>query len=500
MKNYIIRIFLLANLIFITSCSNDHSHEEEADHHEHEGTSITQFSDSTEIFMEYPALVVNQESKFLIHLTDLKDFKAVTNGVLTVTFYNDQSKISIEESKPARAGIYTPTIKFDRSGNYTMIINLKGNQVTDNIIVKNVIVYKSENDIPHLNEVNSALISFLKEQQWKIDFETKYVERKNIQSSILVKGEVIAKPEYYSKVVSPLPGLIIPSNNTNFPKLGTFVNKGKVLINISPSSDENLSLSKIKNEYELAKLEYDRVNKLFSINAVSKKRFDQAKYDFESKNKFYNNISKQIKITENGFALVAPIDGFIENISAVLGSQIEIGQELFSIINSSKLILKANLPSNNFIIANESKDASFKIEGYDKEFLISKLNGKLISISSTLDEQNKTIPIYFEFDNPENLIKVGMFAEVFIKAGKIKNSIVIPESSIIDEDGMHTAYVQIKGESFEKRIIKTGIADSGFIEVIEGINENERVVTKGAYQVRLAALSPESEIGHGHVH
>ena len=93
-----------------------------------------------------------------------------------------------------------------------------------------------------------------------------------------------------------------------------------------------------------------------------------------------------------------------------------------------------------------------------------------------------------------------MYTEVFIKVGKEFECTSIPESAIINEDGLHTAYIQTEGESFEKRIIKTGIIENGYVQVIDGLKVGERVVTDGSYQVRLAALSPESAIGQGHVH
>jgi multidrug efflux pump subunit AcrA (membrane-fusion protein) len=93
-----------------------------------------------------------------------------------------------------------------------------------------------------------------------------------------------------------------------------------------------------------------------------------------------------------------------------------------------------------------------------------------------------------------------MYAEVFLKAGEPAEYISIPEPAIVDEDGLHTTYVQLEGEAFEKRILKTGITDGGYIQILDGLKIGERIVTKGAYQVRLAALSPESAIGHGHAH
>lgn len=463
--------------------------------------SVTQFNGSTELFMEYPQLVVGTEAKFLIHLNDLTNFKPVTQGTLAIEIVNQSgNELNVSLDKPARAGIFTPVIKFDAPGNYTMTMNLTGAQVSDIIVVKDVTVYSSLSDAPKSDEAKPTLISFLKEQQWKIDFATEPVTKRKLQSSVPATGEIIAKPELYSKVVSPVGGILLPKNNSNFPRLGSFVSKGAVLLNISPSADASSNIQKIKSDYLLSKSEYERVQNLFEKKAASQKRLDESRFDFESKQASYNSLIDQIKFTENGYAIVSPIDGYIENITVHLGSQVTGGQELVTIINPARLILKANVPASKFEDANNSKDASFKIEGYNDELLISSLNGRKISVSSSLNTENRTVPVYFEFGNPQNKIKVGMYAEVFIKTGEKQESISIPESAVIDEDGMHTVYVEIEGEAFEKRILKTGISDGGYIQVFEGLKEGERVVTKGAYQVRLAALSPESAIGQGHVH
>ncbi|PKL89440.1 MAG: hypothetical protein CVV23_05335 [Ignavibacteriae bacterium HGW-Ignavibacteriae-2] len=493
-----ILIFAVA-LTFLGACS--HEHETEAEVHEHGGTSVTQYTDSTEIFLEYPALVVNQDAKFLVHLTDLKKFKAVTQGILTVEFTNGRgAKLSLTEDKPVRDGIYTPVIKFTEPGNYIMNITLKGEQVSDNIIVNDVKVYSNENEIPHEEETESSSISFLKEQQWKIDFANEPVIKRKLVKSVLATGEIKPKPEYFSKVVSPIAGIVLNKNNSNLGSIGTFVKGGEVLLNISPSVDASANIQKIKNDYLLAKSEYERAKKLFEKKAVSQKRLDEAKFDFESKQVSYNSLAEQIKITENGYSVISPIDGYIEMINFNLGDQIKPGQELFTIINPSKLVLKVNVPSTQIEAAVNSKNASFSIEGINREFSISDLNGKKISVAIGLDAVNRTIPVYFEFTNPQNQIKIGMYAEVYIHEGQGEEYIAIPDSAIIDEDGLHTAYVQVEGEAFEKRILKTGITDGNYVQILEGLNEGERVVTQGAYQVRLAALSPESAIGQGHVH
>ncbi|KUG26999.1 putative co/zn/cd efflux system membrane fusion protein [hydrocarbon metagenome] len=493
-------ILLSAVLTFLVSCTHDHDHETE-EGHEHGAISVTQYTDSTEIFMEYQPLLVNKETEFLIHLTDLKNFKAVTEGVLTAEFVNEnRNKITVTEYEPARAGIYIPSVIFDNAGNYKMTITLKGGQVSDVIIVEDVKVYANSSELPHIHEEESSDISFLKEQQWKIEFANEPVQKRKLQKSVLATGEIKPKPENYAKVVSPVRGTILAKHNSKINSIGDYVKTGEVLLIISPSADASINVQRIKSEYLLAETEYQRVNNLFDRKAVSQKRLDEARSDFEAKRSSYNSLTDQIKITDNGYAILSPINGYIEKLNFSLGENLESGEKLFTIVNPNRLILQANIPSSRSEDVINSNDASFRVEGLNKEYSIKELNGGKISVAAGLNQTNRTISVYYEFNNPQNKIKIGMFAEVFMKIGEGEELLAIPESAIINEDGLHTAYVQLEGEAFEKRILKTGIIDQGYVQVLEGLKEGERVVTKGAYQVRLAALSPESAIGHGHVH
>lgn len=495
--------FLILALLFswlLTGC-HSHDHPEEAAQTEAPTVSVTLYTKATELFLEYPQLVAGEEAKFLVHLTDLKDFKPVTTGKLVMTFtHQSGEKVTVTEEKPARAGIFTPTVKIGKTGKYKLEMNLTGSQVNDLITVDEVVVFASKKEFPPEKEENAALVSFLKEQQWKIDYATEPVATQMMQSSIISTGEFIAKPESFSKVISPLTGIILVKKNANFPKIGAFVKKGATLLHISPTSDAGLNLQKIKSDYLLAGQELERVKLLYEKNAVSKKRLEEATSDYDTKSAVYNALLDQVKLTENGFSILAPIDGYVESVFVSLGSHVTSGQELLSIINPARIVLKANVPAAKYEAADKAVDASFIIEGQDEELVLSKLRGKKVAISSSVNPANRTVPVYFEFDNPKRSIKIGMYAEVFIKTGKPEETMAIPESAIVDEDGNSTVYVLVGGESFEKRIVKTGVKDNGFVQILSGLKEGERIVTKGAYQVRLAALAPESAIGHGHTH
>jgi len=77
--------------------------------------------------------------------------------------------------------------------------------------------------------------------------------------------------------------------------------------------------------------------------------------------------------------------------------------------------------------------------------------------------------------------------------------VTIPFEAIVVDRSAPTAYVMLEGELFQKRELELGIRDGEFVEVRRGIAAGERVATRGAYVVKLAALSPTS-FGPGHQH
>jgi multidrug efflux pump subunit AcrA (membrane-fusion protein) len=92
-----------------------------------------------------------------------------------------------------------------------------------------------------------------------------------------------------------------------------------------------------------------------------------------------------------------------------------------------------------------------------------------------------------------------MSLTVHIETARAEEGLSIPESAVVGEEGRFVAFVQVGGESFQKRDLALGIRDAGHAQVISGLSEGERVVTKGAYALRLASVST-SIPAHGHEH
>ena len=90
-------------------------------------------------------------------------------------------------------------------------------------------------------------------------------------------------------------------------------------------------------------------------------------------------------------------------------------------------------------------------------------------------------------------------ARVHVLTGAPVKALAVPASAIVDDGTEPVVFVEISGERFERRPVQLGLRDRGRVQVLAGVAPGERVVSRGAYQVRLAAASgaiPQ----HGHVH
>lgn len=181
------------------------------------------------------------------------------------------------------------------------------------------------------------------------------------------------------------------------------------------------------------------------------------------------------------------------------GDSVEEGKLLFVVIDVSRIWLVAKVFEPDIPKAEAATAAWFKIEGYDQPFTIDESNGRVVTVGRVINPKSRTVPVIFEMENPDNKIRIGQFAEVFVATGEPQKRLAIPTTAMLDDRGKQIVFVQTEGETFERRVLTTGIRSKGLIEVKAGVKGGERVVTKGAYEVRLAAASgaiPE----HGHVY
>ena len=340
---------------------------------------------------------------------------------------------------------------------------------------------------------HSDEIIFPKAQAAKTTFEVREIQPASFNQVVKTTGQVLAAPGDEAVIVATSNGVVSFSSN----KLteGTKVQKGQSLFQIS-SKDiaEGDYYTKVKATYEAAKASYDRAEALVKDKIISQKEFESTKLEFENAKTAYNAVSNNK--TAKGVSVNAPINGHMKNILVKEGEYITVGQPLATVSQNQRLVLRAEVSQRYYNAMQSVKSANFKTP-YDNK--VYSLEGRLLSFGKTSNENSFFIPVSFEFDNKGEVIP-GSFVEVYLISSPIENTLSIPVSALTNEMGIYYVYVQIDEEGYRKQEVALGANNGKEVQIIKGLHPGDRVVTQGAYQVKMASASGAIPHGHSHEH
>ena len=521
----IILCILVVGLSVILLVSRfDQSDVSPSDEDGSEPVQVTLWTANAELFLEYPPLLVGQAATFLAHLTDIRTFTPVNVGHVEVRFAApNQADLTFTVTKPLRSGIFTPIVTIATPGSYEMHLTLTSESLTADFHIGEVQV------VEHMPSLEASAvagseepsITFLKEQQWQIAFATEIAALRSMPSTIHSRGTVKPVMGNEAIVTAPVTGLVVlPPGGTRF-VVGRHVTAGEVLAAIAPllSAESRAELKSAVAQAtatrELARRELRRSIHLFEEGILSERRVEQAQASMHIAESRYEEattrlttltIAQQFDHTEKrdqsqDFLVRAPLAGTLVAVHLTPGERIEAGEVLFTVIDLNQVWIEARVYAKDLPTLSDTSRASFRIVDGSGRSQAERPGSRLIAIGDVIDKATKTVPVIFEVENPDHRLKIAMHADVFIETGEPVEAVAIPRDAIVDEGGQATAYVQTGGESFAKRRLQTGITANvhgrEIIQILAGISAGERVVTTGAYALRLAAASGRIPV-HGH--
>lgn len=498
----IVIIMTLFTLLFISCNKSAHEHSHDHETGGLEPLAYTIYSNNSELFVEFKPLVIGNKSNFVTHITILGErFLPLTEGNVTVSLIVGEYGIRNTADSASSAGIFKLALIPKNEGVGKLIFDIVTKDFTDQIVIENIRVYPDEQtaieqQILVINDADE--INFLKEQAWKVEFANTEVQKTAFSDIIKTYGQILSAPGDEIMLTANANGTLIFSGNNTI--VGSKINKGTALFTISGGNitEGNLDIAynEAKANYNKTKAEFDRANELVKDKIISQKDFLQAKLDFENARAVYNSIARNY--SANGQNIPSPIAGFVKNIFVSEGQFVETGTPLAIISQNKKLILQVNVSQRYFHKLSTISSANFKTAGSETVFNTQDLNGKVISYGRSTSANSPLIPITFEIDNIGNIIP-GSIAEVYLKSSPIPNALIIPYISLMEELGNYYVFVQTRDESFQKREVKLGASDGIHVQILSGLEEGERVVTKGAYRIKLSSASGEIP-AHGHEH
>jgi membrane fusion protein, heavy metal efflux system len=502
-------ILLLAPLLLLAACSG--APKESAEHGGHGAGSVTftHYSDLTEVFAEHRPLVVGKDRRFDAHLSWVADYRAVNSGTLTIELVHPDGSIDTGSGSVSETpGIFRVLVKASKTGKPQLRLTLNAGGKTSVHELGPVEVYATRELAEKANPEppeNPNRIAFSKEVQWKIPFLTAPATSGDLAETIPVLIDVRFAPDAEAAVSAPLAGIV--RLNGPVPAVGMEVSAGQRLGSIAVQMGVGTDIATIDGTIAQAQIalqaaqrDLSRLQGLYRKEAVPLRRVQDAETALRIAQSQVAAGARQRRTLNNpdtSVALTSPISGRVLTSNIIRGGAVEAGKELMRIGNPNAIWLAARVPEA--MAAKIGTPGGLDITRFEQpEALIVGQQLRLVSAGRFVDPATRTMDVIFA-SNGANGFKPGSRLSGRLRTGNAVQSLAVPAAAIIDEGGQTVVYVQVEGETFERRPVARGVASGNLVAIRGDVKPGERVVTVGAAAVRAAAATPGA-FGHGHAH
>ena len=362
----------------------------------------------------------------------------------------------------------------------------------------------------------NGIVAFRMEQQWLIHLKLALVEEAQMPEQIYSTGRLVPEPSRRAVVAPPVAGIIA---SRALPRIGQYVARGEMLATLvqTPTAAEaaQIQIENSRIEAERRRLaqaeieararlsaagaEADRAKRLLEQKAYSQRQFEAAEADRQAAQAVLAAIQEQLKTlhtapSTSNYEVAAPISGTVVDVRKAAGEEVRPGEAILEIVSLDVLWVEAPIFEKDLGRLSKNMEAAFTTTAYPgKEF-----RGRLINISAIVDEHTRAAQAVFEVPNPSRELRLGMQANVRLGPGQRAHVLLVPKESILDNEGKKIVYVLRTGEEFERRDVVVGDEYGGKVAIVSGIRPGERVVTQGAYQLKLQELRPANAGAHTH--
>lgn len=318
----------------------------------------------------------------------------------------------------------------------------------------------------------------------------------NFHGVIHTSGKVMAASCDETTVVATISGRVAHMGHVSE---GLKVAGGTTLFSITSAGMQVADgdpVQRAKIDFERAERDYTRAQALIKDKIISVKDFAVAKAEYEAAKLTYTSMQKTR--SAGGVVVAAPRGGYIKQCLVNGGDYVEAGQPLAIITQNKHLYLRAEVPERCFNELNNIRSAKFSTSYSNRLYDISQMGGHIQSYGRSAEVNNSYIPVIFEFNNTGDVVQ-GSYADIYLITHERQQVITLPLTAITEEQGLHYIYIQKDAEGYQKQEVTLGESDGERIEIKSGVKAGDRVVTRGAIQVKLASAS-NAIPAHNHNH
>ncbi len=330
-------------------------------------------------------------------------------------------------------------------------------------------------------------VALPKESQFLFGVRTALTRYSDTYNRLTLYGTVSAAAGGEGRVVVPQAGRIVSLSA----QVGQVVRAGQVLAVLDQTLDATqqigLSTERANAQAELraAQQDYARLQTIADIAArkdvvAAELRLRQARQNAG----IFNGQARNRRVS-----ITSPISGTVDVFNLAVGQQVSQGDELFRVLNPGKLRVTAEVFAQD--LAKITPGAQFRVESLQGQ--AGSALARLVVFSNVVNPVNQARQLILELDGAGNdSFRAGQAVNVQVvgQAGSGKKQLVVPTSALTDLNGKPVIFVHTEPETFKIRYVQPGAANGEQTVVLGGeVNENDRVVTVGTYQLKSIYLN-----------
>jgi multidrug efflux pump subunit AcrA (membrane-fusion protein) len=343
--------------------------------------------------------------------------------------------------------------------------------------------------------------------------EVEIVQPTAIEGSIKATGKVLVTEDKVATIGPVHEGRIV----NLYAGQGAYVRKGQRLAELESAdideaeADYLKALSDLENaqrtsaaEVKFQQATYDRTKLLVEKEITPAKNLQQAEHDLDVakanqtssiqsaqvalsnarrhlqilgvSDAAINGMSKKTNVGPSVFPLYSPISGTVVERTGNVGATVGTDANVFKIMDLSSVLIDAKVFEKYLERVRVGQLVNVKVPAFpDATF-----TGRVILISSTVDPDTKTVQVRTEVANPDSRLKPDMFASVEIVTAGRRQAISVPLSAVLNDGGKSIVFVE-DGKAYTKREVTLGLKSEDRVEIVQGLNPGDHVVTKGNY-------------------
>ena len=505
----------------------------ETNAHDDANWSVTAWGERYEIFAELEPLIAGQPATSNTHVTVLSGFLPLASGKVTVVLRaDDGSETAFAQGTPVRDGIFAVEVAPATEGSFAMFFQVESDGPSERIPAGTVRVGSVKDpgglvgDAPHEHGPDAghvhaaptgarsgAAMSFLKEQQWRTEFATAWVEEGSLRTS--VRGPARVRPIAGGEIVlsAPVDGVLL-SEPWPFP--GKSVKRDDAVLRLAVRVSPDRSLAElesstigIRSELTVARDRSERLNKLLPLQAVSRSEVERARALVETQEARLAAAEKDLDSAKSyrrdglgsgeTLAIRAPFDGRVAAVRATPGEAVVAGTALGSLVKTSPLWLDVALrPEDARKVGSRQGGVIVQSPGGAAPLVFDEDHVRVVADAPVVDPSTGKTSVLFELSGDLLGLQSGSAVAAEILLGGEIRGVIVPASAIVDDGGVSIVYLQTEGEAFTRHEIHVA-ARQGDVALVTGVKPGERLVTRGGAAIRRASMLSSGPV-EGHVH